>query len=104
MGESRGGSHLNKSNISSAGDGLLSLRAVSCRGVLIEVPSGVLAEVSLGVFKGVLTVVLTGVLRRVEGTAVGIKGTGDIRRRSLGTGTSARLGGNSGGREHHPGV
>lgn len=90
MGESRGGSHLNKSNISSAGDGLLSLRAVSCRGVLIEVPSGVLAEVSLGVFKGV---------------SLGVfKGTGDIRRRSLGTGTSARLGGNSGGREHHPGV
>lgn len=88
MGESRGGSHLNKSNISSAGDGLLSLRAVSCREVLIEVPSGVLVELPLGVFRGVLTVGLAGVLRGVLGTAVGDTGTGDMQRCSLGTATS----------------
>lgn len=89
MGDSRGGSHLNKSNISSAGDRLLSPRAVNRIGLLMEVPSEVLAKVPLGVFTGVLTVVLAGVFGGVLDIALGDASTGDMRRHSLGNGTSA---------------
>lgn len=108
MGESRGGSHLNKSKISSAGAGLVSPRALSHTGApketWQEVPSGGLEEVPFGFFTGVLTVVLTGVFGGVLGTATEDRGTGDMRRHSFGSGPSASLDGNSGGRERQPDI